>query len=408
MFIIDKIRKDKQLLYLSLATALRGMRDNLRYIIWQPFALSLGIPIRDIGALESLMDFAKIIIQPILGAASDVYGRKKFLIAREIVVLAAGLCFLFAESWLLLASGMMLIGFGIALIPIWNSTIAESVKGSEIGEVFSIVGSAYMATGLVATLAAGWLADNMGYRVVYAISVGFAILSLIVTVFKIEETHNPSGEKSFTVKEAFTSLLDTFRPPRYMWGYYIAMSVDLFAFSVGWRLINGLLSEVYGFTPSMLGLMNAANTGTMAIFQVLIGRHVDRYGYRKYLTISQAISSTLLALILFFPSYYIAIAANVLMGFSAAFWGPAEQAWVAKNVDPEQRAKSIGGYSTFRGLVALPGPFIGGMIYDRFGYHGPLTVNLVLAIIDTGLLWFLVKDNAREESGLLDNPELKD
>ncbi len=408
MSILERIRRDKQLLYLSLATALRGIRDNLRYIIWQPFAISLGIPIRDIGALESLMDFAKIIIQPILGAASDVYGRKKFLIARELTILAAGICFLFAESWQLLAAGMVFIGFGIALIPIWNSTIAESVKATEMGETFSILGSAYMTTGLIGTLAAGWLAENIGYRVVYAISVGFAVLSLIVTVFKIEETHKPTEKKTFTIKEALTSLLDTFRPPRYMWGYYISMSVDLFAFSVGWRLINGRLAEVYGFTTSMLGLMNAANTGTMALFQVVIGRHVDRYGYKKFLTISQAISSVLLALILFFPSYYVAIAANVLMGFSAAFWGPAEQAWVAKNVDPTQRAKSIGGYSTFRGLVALPGPFIGGIIYDRFGYHGPLTVNLVLAIIDTVLLWFLVKDNAREESGLLDNPEFKD
>jgi MFS family permease len=192
-----------------------------------------------------------------------------------------------------------------------------------------------------------------------------------------------------------------------MWGYYIAMSVDLFAFSVGWRLINGMLAEVYGFTPGMLGLMNAATTGTMALFQIVLGRHVDRYGYKKFLTISQIISSVLLAMLLFFPSYQVAIAASVLMGLGAAFWMPAEQAWVAKNVDPEQRAKSIGGYSTFRGLVALPGPFIGGIVYDRYGYQGPLAINLVLAIIDVGLLWFLVKDNAREESELLDYPELQ-
>lgn len=407
MSIIERIRRDKQLLYLSLATALRGMRDNLRYVIWQPFALSLGIPIRDIGALESLMDLAKIIIQPVLGAASDVYGRKKFLIARELTVLAAGLCFLFAESWQLLAAGMIFIGFGIALIPIWHSTVAESVEANEMGEVFSILGSAYMATGMIGTVAAGWLADTMGYRTVYAISVGFAVLSLIVTVFKIDETHKPSREAKFTIREAFTSLLDTFRPPRYMWGYYIAMSVDLFAFSVGWRLINGLLAEVYGFTPGMLGLMNAATTGTMALFQIVLGRHVDRYGYKKFLTISQIISCVLLAMLLFFPSYQVAIAASVMMGIGAAFWMPAEQAWVAKNVDPEQRAKSIGGYSTFRGLVALPGPFIGGIVYDRYGYQGPLVINLVLAVIDVGLLWFLVKDNAREESELLDYPELQ-
>ena len=94
------------------------------------------------------------------------------------------------------------------------------------------------------------------------------------------------------------------------------------------------------------------------------------------------------------------------MGIGAALWMPAEQAWIAKNVDPDERAKSIGGYSTFRGLVALPGPFIGGLIYDRFGYQGPLAVNLIIAIIDIGLLWFLVKDNAREESLLVDDPKL--
>ena len=185
------------------------------------------------------------------------------------------------------------------------------------------------------------------------------------------------------------------------------MSVALFAFSVGWRLINGMLADVYGFTPGMLGLMNAVNTGTMAIFQMVLGGHVDRYGYKKFLTISQIISSCLLAVLLFFPSYPVAIGASILMGLGAAFWMPAEQAWVAKNVDPEQRAKAIGGYSTFRGLVALPGPFIGGIVYDIYGYHGPLAINLTLAVIDVFLLWFLVKDNAREENELLHNPELK-
>jgi len=94
------------------------------------------------------------------------------------------------------------------------------------------------------------------------------------------------------------------------------------------------------------------------------------------------------------------------MGIGAALWSPAEQAWVAKNVDPAERAKSIGGYSTFRGLIALPGPFIGGLLYDRFGYTAPLLVNLALAVFDVFLLWFLIKDNAREEANLLDESQL--
>ncbi|MFW6108861.1 MAG: MFS transporter [archaeon] len=403
MNILEKIRRDQQIFYLALATALRGIRDNIRSVVWQPFALSLGIPMRDIGALESLMELARIIIQPVLGAASDVYGRKPFLILRDMLVVAGGVFFLFAQSWLYLALGMMLIGLGYALTPVWSSVVAESSSPDRIGWSFSILGSVYMATGLVGTLSAGWLTDNLGYRYVYSVFVIVSTLSLLVTVFKIRETHNPET-RVFGVGKAFLSIMDTFRPPRYLWGYYFAMSVDLFAFSVGWRLISGLLTDAYGFTPSMLGITLAFQTGTMAIFQIALGRKVDEYGYREYLTLSQIISSILLAALIIRPSYIVAIAANILMGLSAALWGPAEQAWVARNVDPAERAKSIGGYSTFMGLVALPGPYIGGLLYDRFGYQAPLQVNLVLAVADTLLLWFLTKDNAREAAGLIDNP----
>jgi len=402
MIVLERISKQKQIFYLSLATALRGIRDNIRSVVWQPFALSLGVPLRDIGALESLMDLAKIIIQPILGAASDVYGRKPFLILRDLLVVFAGLFFLFAQSWLYLATGMILIGFSVALVPIWHSLVAESSKSDQIGWSFSILGSVYMAVGLIGTTSAGWLAEHLGYRYVYTIFVIASLFSLLVTLLKIEETHHPQGKREFGIKNAVTSLLDTFRPPKYLWGYYIAMSLDLFAFSVGWRLINGLLTQAHNFTPSMLGIIYAFQTGTMALGQIVLGRRVDAYGYRKYLTFSQIISSILLAAMIINPTYLVAIISNILMGIGAALWGPAEQAWVAKNVDPTERAKSIGGYSTFRGLVALPGPFLGGLIYDKYGYQAPLIVNLILAIIDTFLLWFLIKDNAREEAGLSD------
>jgi MFS family permease len=296
---------------------------------------------------------------------------------------------------------MVLVGLGFAFTPIWYSVVAESSKPEQIGWVFSILGSVYMALGLLGTLSAGWLADTMGYRTVYSIFVTVSVLSLLVTMFKIEETHRQGKDRDFGIGKAFISFVDTFRPPKYMWGYYIAMSVDLFAFNVGWRIINGLLTEVSGFTPSMLGIALAFQTGTMAIGQLILGKYVDRYGYKKYLTLSQVLACIILAWLIIKPTYVVAIAANIFMGIGAALWMPAEQAWMAKNADPAERGKSIGGYSTFRGLIALPGPFIGGLIYDKYGYQAPLMVNLLLAVLDIFLLWFLIKDNAREEAGLI-------
>jgi len=399
---LQRIRRSPQILYLGLATALRGLRDNIRNVVWQPFALSLGLSVKDIGALESLMELSRIIFQPIIGAASDVYGRKPFLILRDLLVVCAGIFFIFAKSWLYATLGMILVGFGYSIIPVWTSIVAESAEEGQIGWLYGILGSVYMACGLIGTISAGWLADNIGYRMVFIVFVAASTLSLIVTTLKIEETHTPS-KREFGVGKALSSILDSFRPQRYLWGYYIAMSVDLLAFSIGWRLINGLLVDSFGFTAGQIAIISAFQTGTMAVSQMFIGSRVDRYGYRVYLTVSQIISGILIVALILKPTYLVAIASNVLMGFSAALWSPAEQAWVAKNVDPSERAKSIGGYSTFRGLVALPGPFIGGIIYDRYGYNAPMLVNLVLLVVDILLLWFLIKDNAREEAGLLND-----
>ena len=397
---LRRIRRSPQILYLGLATALRGLRDNIRHVVWQPFALSLGLSVKDIGALESLMELSRIIFQPIIGAASDVYGRKPFLILRDLLVVCAGLFFIFAKSWLYATLGMILVGFGYSIIPVWTSIVAESAEEGQVGWLYGILGSVYMTCGLIGTISAGWLADNIGYRMVFIVFVAASTLSLIVTTLKIEETHTQS-KREFGVGKALSSMLDSFRPPRYLWGYYIAMSLDLLAFSIGWRLINGLLVDSFGFTAGQIAIISAFQTGTMAVSQMFIGSRVDRYGYRVYLTVSQIISGILIVALILKPTYLVAIASNVLMGFSAALWSPAEQAWVAKNVDPSERAKSIGGYSTFRGLVALPGPFIGGIIYDRYGYNAPMLVNLVLLVVDILLLWFLIKDNAREEAGLL-------
>jgi MFS family permease len=398
MSILTTLREKKQVRYLVLASALRGIRDNLRYVIWQPYALSLGLPIRSIGALESLMDFAKIIIQPVMGAASDVYGRKRFLVIRELVVLGACICFMLAQSWKLLTVGMILFGFGIALIPVWQSLVAETAPARETGLFFSLIGSSYMATGLIGTLSAGWLADNFGYRIVYALSTLFASASLLLTIWRIDETHFPEGPKVFTPLKALESFIDTFRPPKYLWGFYIAMAVDLLSFSIGWRLINGLLTEAHGYTPFMLGIMTAVNAGSMAVFQIILGKYVDRVGYVRYLAISQLLSCILIGILLINQSFLAALLANFIMGVAAALWGPAEQAWISSNVKTDERAKGIGGYSTFRGIIALPGPFIGGILYDNFGYYLPMLVNLIGAAIDIALLVFLVKDRAKPAS----------
>ncbi len=378
---------------LTAISALRGIRDNLRMVVWQPFVLSLGVPMSSLGGLESLLDFTRIAVQPIFGGASDAYGRKSFMVLGELLMVAGGVLFLLAGSWHLLVVGVVLTGLSFAIIPVWNAIVAEMADPPSLGFIYGVIGSGYMAAGLVATLAAGFMADLYGYPSVYLMTVGVGLLCLLLVWLRLRETKARGDNPNFRLSQIVGSLVGAMRPNRSLMGFYVAMSVDLFAFSMGHRLLYGMLTESYGYTPSMLGILSAAMTCTMAVFQIPLGKIVDRAGYVLFLALSQMISCGLLWVLLVSKDFWVVLGTQATMGFSAAFWMPAEQAWIAKNVDPHERARAIGGYSTFRGLFAFPAPFIGGVLFDAFGFDVPILLNLVLAIVDVSLILTLVRES---------------
>jgi MFS family permease len=91
----------------------------------------------------------------------------------------------------------------------------------------------------------------------------------------------------------------------------------------------------------------------------------------------------------------VVVAANLLFGVANAFWIPAEQAWIAANVDPKQRAQALGSFSTFRGLIGLPAPIIGGILFDAYGINVPIAMNLLFAFLDGVVILIWVKDKRR-------------
>jgi MFS family permease len=392
MEVLNRLRERWDIVTLAVIASLRGTWYNMRAVVWQPFVLSMGIPLRSLGGLESLMDLIKISVQPIVGSASDVYGRKRFLIAREVLTITAGVLFILAHSWHFLFIGVILIGLSAAILPIWNSTVAESTESPELGFIYSVIGTCQMSVGLVATLAAGLIADAYGYTSVFVVATVFGMLSLLIVFTRLVEKKERRFAPSFSWRDLAGSVIGALNPPHHLRGFYIAMALDLFAFNMGYRLLNGMLVKGYGYTPYMLGVLAAVTTGSMAISQVPLGRLVDHVGYVRFLAISQLTSCGVLGLVVWSKRFEIVLAAQALMGLSSALWMPAEQAWIASNVDPEERAQALGSYSTFRGFLSFPAPFIGGVLFDAYGFDLPILLNLVLALIDAALLMILVKD----------------
>jgi MFS family permease len=383
-----------RLLTLSIISALRGVRDNLRLVVWQPFAVSLGLDMKAVGSLESLTDFTRILTEPSFGSVSDAVGRKRLLVVREALMLASGLMFLLARSWHLLFIGMILNGLSNALYSVWSSVIAESSEPDRLAFVYSVVGACYTGVGLLGTLGAGYMADAFGYGWVYTAASGFGLASLLIVWLRLPETM--IGEpRRVNWGKAIAALAKALNPPKRLRGFYLAMGLDLVAFGMGVRLLSGMLSKGYGYTGTMIGLYTTAMTLTMAVGQIPFGRLADRFGYARFLAASQFTACVMLAMMIYSKQFEVVLVANLILGVANAFWMPAEQAWIAANVNPEERAQALGSFSTFRGLIGLPAPLIGGALFDAYGFDVPIAMNLIIALIDGILILVLVKDKPR-------------
>ena len=85
-------------------------------------------------------------------------------------------------------------------------------------------------------------------------------------------------------------------------------------------------------------------------------------------------------------------ALQIVNGLVPATWIPALLAWISERIPDEQRAEEMGRLSAFRGLLSFPAPYIGGLIFDRWGFAGPVVVNLAGALLVALVLWRYVPE----------------
>ena len=193
---------------IALLSFLRGARDNMRLVIWQPFILSLGLSMKILGGFESLIILTMILAQPILGSVSDSYGRKRLLFVRELLMVFALILCLYTNTWHLLLFAVAFIGLSMAFEPVYNTLVAESSDQTNLGMTFSILNATYMATGLIAPVFAGLLADSYGYSYVFYTAISLGMLSLFIVQVRLVETRITEDKVSLSL--SLNSLVKTF------------------------------------------------------------------------------------------------------------------------------------------------------------------------------------------------------
>ncbi|NIO68063.1 MAG: MFS transporter [Anaerolineae bacterium] len=367
-------------------------------VVWQPFVLSLGASMPLLGFLESLGGFSGIVpmlVQPLIGRLSDHLGRKIFVLASSVFAIVALSVYIlagFTDNWYLLIPGVAILGLAFASRPSEDSMTAESAGVAGRAMAYSLVMLSFALSGVFAPLLGGFVADRWGYIVVFLMGLALDVVALSLVAGLLKETLVSQSRRPL----AFDQLKGVFRgilvPPGKLRGFYIAVAVDAFAWGTGFGILYGLLSEVHHFTASQLGIMSCLSSVGWAVFQMPVGKLMERYGCVKSIILSEAGGVILMVGWLHATTFQTFALLQILFGFTIATWLPATMTWIANSVPKEKMAEEIGRLNAFRGLVGFPAPYIGGLLYEAFGFRGPITVNLIGAITVLILIAMLVRE----------------
>ena len=394
----DSSSPQRNLYVLTGRAMLAGLRENMVRAIWQPFVLSLGASMPLLGFLESLGGFWGIVptaMLPLGGWISDRRGRKLLVVIGTAFSLA-GLCVLvlaaWTRQWLWLLPGVILVGVMAIARPALDSITAESASANARGRAFGLINTSYALSGVLAPTAGGFLASRYGFLSVLLVGVALELAILLATAALLRETMLPEGRLRLVASEFVTMLKGSFRPPARLRSFYIAMTADAIAFGAGVSILSGLLSDAYGFTPLQLGLMSSASSVTWAATQWTFGKQVDKRGTVPFMLFSEALAVVVMIGWLFARSFVPFLILHAIWGFSLAAWMPAFLSWVTNSVADKERAQEVGRLGAFRGLLSFPAPYLGGLLYNTFGFRGPILFNIIGAIVVIVILWTSVRE----------------
>jgi sugar phosphate permease len=304
-----------------------------------------------------------------LTAVTGGLGRSGFLVIALLLVLRGGDVSLTLLIVIALAS-VSLIGVGT---PILTTIIADTVSARERGSFFATrfvasgIGAAVVAIGVAALLRQ--LSFPSGFTIAYFLAAaagGGALVAILSLRHGSYSTPAASGEATGVASFRAVSAL--------MWRYAFATFVLWFGAALVGPVLTPYILNDLGATPAFIGLMTATGAIVGLLAQRFWGRRVDRLGAYSVVSVSMIGVSSLPVLYALTPTYWFALAFEVVSGIAWAGYALGNLNYALEIAPAHERAR----YSSISSAAAGVGAFA-----------GPLTAAGLLSFLDARTVLFM-------------------
>jgi len=315
-----------------------------------------------VGLLVASYSLMQFLFAPLLGAASDAWGRRPVLLIALAGALASNLMLVVASNFGWLLAGRLCAGATAASASVATAYLADITTPERRAARFGLMGG-MIGLGLVAGPACGGLLGTFGARLPFFVTSALAAINMIGALLMLPESHPPERRVHFVIAQA--NPLGSLRLLRHnvaLRRLVIAACFGMTAYGIflACFVLSNELRFNWGSRENGIAL-GALGLG-ITVTQTLLMRHVvaclgERWtalvGYLlfvgAYLLYGFAVSITMMAL-------------AIVMHSLALINDPAMRAMVSIEAGPGHQGEYLGALICLMELTATIGPVFGAVM----------------------------------------------
>merc|ERR1719244_1879158 len=303
------------------------------------------------GLIMGIKGLLSFLSAPLIGALSDIWGRKVFFTCAPIPLMKINPWWYFA---MLSMSGIFAVTFSVVF-----AYVSDVTEESERSAAFGLVSATFAASLVTSPALGAWLEMNYSEDLVVATATAIAILDVLFIMVAVPESlpenFKPSG-RGLTLEQVdpFSSLRRMFKDSTIcmlcltVFLSYLLEAGQYSCFFVYLRLVMGFSKETVAMFIAAIGILSViAQTGLLTLLMKTVGpKHTIMVG-------------------LLFEMLQLMWSGGVLASISSITY-PAISAFVSMHADADKQGLVQGMVTGIRGLCNGLGPAMYGLIFYLF------------------------------------------
>ncbi|HUX37290.1 MAG TPA: MFS transporter [Rectinemataceae bacterium] len=373
------------------AMILANIGGQMFYPLQALYLKQLGADVEQIGLFFTLLMIVPIATQIFGGWVSDRIGRLRAMAIGSLIGVIGNVAVLLSPDWKwLLAAESLSAITGAFVAPSFDAFIAEQSDEENRGKVFATSQAIFQIVSVVGPLAGGFAVKSYGFFFVLLVS---AILYVIATIIRVALalSHPRTRHPDAPPEQGLGATLKTIGLMALGGGFVTWLIISDGARDIAMGFSGSLmplfLQEVKALDPAGIGSLESLFGLTMMLMMIPAGHFSDRFGERKAIALGYFGAFLAFMTLLLIPGKTAAFLSYGAFGMAIGLLTPAYQSLVSKAFPDNLRGTAFGLLSTSNGILSLPAPYLGGLMWKAWGPTSPFLITAFAMLIIIIPVW---------------------